>query len=486
MARLRDEDIPYTVVGGLSLFAAPEIRDLEQGLRAIADPHDDVALTRLMTAGPWRLDALEILRVAQAANFDKRHLIEVVQEMVASDGDATAPGTRAKLRRLLDAIEELQPQTWREGPSTILERFLDMTGQVLNLVAADTTDAHRMVANIASLMCFASDWQTAHSKGRPAGFVDYRDAYQAAGGELPTSVELTEDVQGVRLMTLYQAKGLEFRHVFVPALLKGEWPTKEGEAVHFADNCQGGIVADDLSSLIVGVPAPADFDAATYNELNERATSHFEGDLQFLAHWAGGWNALARRYLSAIDQSERWTELIRAHGDAPPPGERQRQEETLFAFFSNAFSIFESFGYAAHTLAAWLEMKEFAEIGWRAVSFRATADRFERHLPDTSIARHMASVRDDESYRGISELRHLLSHRSAPGRLIRRHVGSGGPTGAAEWKLAAFADERWDAADLVLDETATVEPLLWIGHQLPPLVSGLLEFWFQTAPEPTG
>ena len=65
VTRLRDEDIPYTVVGGLSLFEAPEIRDLEQGLRAIADPTDDVALVRMMTAGPWRLDALEILRVAR-------------------------------------------------------------------------------------------------------------------------------------------------------------------------------------------------------------------------------------------------------------------------------------------------------------------------------------------------------------------------------------------------------------------------------------
>ncbi|MBA2557953.1 MAG: UvrD-helicase domain-containing protein, partial [Chloroflexi bacterium] len=51
VGRLRDEDIPYTVVGGLSLFDTPEIRDLEQGLRAIANPQDDVALVRTMTAG---------------------------------------------------------------------------------------------------------------------------------------------------------------------------------------------------------------------------------------------------------------------------------------------------------------------------------------------------------------------------------------------------------------------------------------------------
>ena len=67
VARLREESIPYTVSGGLSLFATPEIRDLEQALRALADPFADVALARTLTAGPWRLDALELLAITRAA-----------------------------------------------------------------------------------------------------------------------------------------------------------------------------------------------------------------------------------------------------------------------------------------------------------------------------------------------------------------------------------------------------------------------------------
>ena len=239
VARLQEEDIPYTVVGGLSLFATPEIRDLEQGLRAIADPHDDVALTRMMTAGPWRLDALEILHVSRTARFDKAHLVDMIQQIVTAAEAGTDAGTeptlRAKLRRLLDVIEELQPETWRVGPFTILQRYLELTGQVLDMVAVGSTDAHRIVANIASFLRFAADWQAEHPDGNLGGFVDYLDAYQAAGGELPTSVELTEDVEGVRLMTLYQAKGLEFRHVFIPQLLVDEWPTREGFASSFPE-----------------------------------------------------------------------------------------------------------------------------------------------------------------------------------------------------------------------------------------------------------
>jgi len=136
-------------------------------------------------------------------------------------GEGVAPGargqvevparTQAKLRILLGAIDELNPLTFREGPFTILERYLERTGQVLDLIAADTLEAKRTVTNIASFLRFASDWQAANPHGTMAGFVAYLDAYQLAGGELPTSVELTEDVDGVLLMTLYRPRGWSSR-----------------------------------------------------------------------------------------------------------------------------------------------------------------------------------------------------------------------------------------------------------------------------------
>ena len=257
--RLRDEGIPYTVIGGLSLFETPEIRDLEQSLRAITDPLADVALVRMLSAAPWRLDALDILQLSRLARYDHRHLIEVIREIVdsgslevdqpsdeprsadppeAREGEAppaaretrretVAPTTRARLRRLLETLDDLSARTWREGPFAVLEEYVARTGLVLDLLTSDSLEARRTVANIGSFMRFANDWQTEHPRGNLAGFVDYLDAYQAAGGELPTSVEAGEDVIGVQLMTLYQAKGLEFDHVFVPRLLKGEWPAGE-------------------------------------------------------------------------------------------------------------------------------------------------------------------------------------------------------------------------------------------------------------------
>ena len=263
--RLKSEGIPFTIIGGVSLFELPEIRDLEEGLRAIADPLNVPALVRMMTAGPWRLDAVEILRVTRHADFERIPAIDAVRRIVAvgaaRDGLATlddveaaedAPAdaadageaeaaktaeadkdavvvsadTRAKLRQQLAVLDELGQMTWRDGPFTVLSRYVERTSVILDLLGVGTVEAKRSIVNIGSFMRFASDWQQAKPRGTLADFLAYLDAYKSAAGDLPTSVELTEDVEGVRLMTLYQAKGLEFPIVVIPRVVEGEWPMR--------------------------------------------------------------------------------------------------------------------------------------------------------------------------------------------------------------------------------------------------------------------
>ena len=79
--RLRRSGIPYVVVGATGLFLQPEIRDLEAAMRVLADPTDSVSFTRMLTSGPWRLDAAEILRLRRAAEFDGRPMLQAAREV---------------------------------------------------------------------------------------------------------------------------------------------------------------------------------------------------------------------------------------------------------------------------------------------------------------------------------------------------------------------------------------------------------------------
>ena len=143
-------------------------------------------------------------------------------------GSTSRRSTRAKLRRLLATLDELTPMTWREGPFTVLEEFVERTGARLR----------PRRARHARGQADGRQHRELHALRRTTGSRSTRRA--ASPGSSTTSTptraraatcrrasRLTEDIDGVRLMTLYQAKGLEFPIVFVPQLLKDEWPARE-------------------------------------------------------------------------------------------------------------------------------------------------------------------------------------------------------------------------------------------------------------------
>ena len=281
--RLRREDIPFVVVGGSGLFAIPEVRDVEAALRVCADPADSVSLVRLLSAGPWRLDATEVLRLTRAADWDGRSVYQACLD-VLRDGalpvealaEAGANGEldagllltlwtesdlpeglmlpdsirerrgreararwrqerldtrlRLKLERLKDTLEGLVPRARRDGPYTVLEGYLVRTSLLHDLIAVDTPDSQRTVLALARLMRFTADWQRAHPHESLADFVAYLDAYQQVGGDLEPDLPGRVHVDGVQLMTVYQAKGLEYEVVVLPRLVEGQFPDLREES----------------------------------------------------------------------------------------------------------------------------------------------------------------------------------------------------------------------------------------------------------------
>jgi superfamily I DNA/RNA helicase/RecB family exonuclease len=230
LERLRHASIPFTVIGGGGLFVQPDVRDAEAALRVIANPADSVAFTRLMTAGPWRFDALEIMRLRRVAAWDKRPIYDAASQLLRGElPEQPDPLLRAKLERLLGCIDDLVPRGTRDGPFTLLEDYLVRTNLLHDLIATGTAEAQRSVLALARLMRFAADWQRDQPNGSLRDFIEYLDLYQDIGGELDTERPIGSDLEGVLLMTIYQAKGLEYEVVVVPRLVEGMFPGKRGE-----------------------------------------------------------------------------------------------------------------------------------------------------------------------------------------------------------------------------------------------------------------
>ena len=226
--RLRRASIPHVVVGGTGLFAIPEVRDVEAALRVAANPDDSVSFVRLLTAGPWRLDGAEILRLTRLADWDGRSVFQAARDALGRGelraGDALDPQLRIKLERVMAVVNDLAPRGTREAPFPILEDYLVRTNLLHDLIAVETPEAQRVVLAVARLMRFVADWQRSHPRLSLKDFVDYLDVYQQVGGDLDTDLPGRVEVEGVQLMTVYQAKGLEYEVVFVPRLVEGQFP----------------------------------------------------------------------------------------------------------------------------------------------------------------------------------------------------------------------------------------------------------------------
>ena len=275
--RLRKQDIPYVVVGGTGLFEVPEVRDVEAALRVAANPDNSASFVRLLSAAPWRLDAAEILRVTNAAAWDGRPAFQAARDILregkivappSGEGAASVvePGPtlwadaefdeseaqtvrerrsreqraearreqldarlRVKLERVVGLVDELVPRAQREGPFAVLEEFLVRTNLLHDLIAVETVEAQRSVLALARFMRFVAGWQEAHPRDPLSEFVAYLDLYEDVGGDVDSDAGARVQVEGVQLMTVYQAKGLEYEAVVVPRLVDGQFPDTRDE-----------------------------------------------------------------------------------------------------------------------------------------------------------------------------------------------------------------------------------------------------------------
>ena len=175
-------------------------------------------------------------------------------------------------------------------------------------------------------------------------------------------------------------------------------------------------------------------------------------------------NAISYRFTAFAEYDDLFTTSISKHGTAPPAEERYRQERNLFGFFSNGFSTFESFFYAAFAAAALIQPTRFP-IGTpqqqRNITAGSTVAEYRRTFTNASVVQALEDLTKDPSYLQLKEIRNILSHRSAPGRTI--HVAFGDEPAPDQWKLA----------NIVLDKNTTSTRR---GRAVQVLASAMDEF----------
>ncbi|HSS41398.1 MAG TPA: UvrD-helicase domain-containing protein [Solirubrobacterales bacterium] len=229
---------PY-VVGGRGYWSQQQVADVSALLAVIANPLDDHALFGAL-ASPACGAAPDTLWLLRAAAGKRRHVWPAVEQVASSvvplsgytgqRNHGTEEGGLADPERLLDIPEDerellatfvgriafLRERASRLSLPALIEAAVTETGYDLAVLSRPTGEAR--FANVRKLGRLAAEFES--REGRDLrGFLDFLAA-RAEGEAEAQAATAAEGHDGVRIMTVHNAKGLEFEVVAVPDLAR--------------------------------------------------------------------------------------------------------------------------------------------------------------------------------------------------------------------------------------------------------------------------
>ena len=208
--------IPYIVVGGLRFYDRREIKDVLAYLKLLVNPADTVSLLRVLNTPKRGIGKTTIERLTDASNQLGIPLWEVVNdaEAVRSLGGRSARG----LLQFSELIQDLQRRSLEVPPSELVQRVMEQSGYVAELIADGTDEADDRRRNLNELVNAALQYQEENDEGSLEDFL--------SGAALASDADSKDTEQNrVTLMTLHASKGLEFPVVYLVGLEQGLFPS---------------------------------------------------------------------------------------------------------------------------------------------------------------------------------------------------------------------------------------------------------------------
>lgn len=255
---LEDAGIPFVTVAGRGFYDRPEIRDLLNILRAIADPLDDLAFAGLLRSPAFGL--------SDAALFQLRQSEIPYWQALQGDLSQLSEQDQASARRVLQVLNQLLPMVDRVPVSELLKRVIDELDYRAILATADigikegkaSKAGGRLWRNLDKLMSDTQHSQAVNVRDFLAMLETLNDAGAREG-------EASAEAEGaVRLMTIHSAKGLEYPVVVLADAGRGK-PSSRDNA----------FLSDELGVTFKLDPTPMLFRLAKYMDQDQDKCEDF-------------------------------------------------------------------------------------------------------------------------------------------------------------------------------------------------------------------
>lgn len=214
----RRRGIPYRLVGAVRFYDRREIRDLMAYLKLVANPADDEAFRRAVNVPKRGLGDVTLAVLAERAALDGVSLL-----VVAARADVLAgmrPAARTALEEFVALVQRLRVQAVDASVDELLRDLIEATRYAEHLRAEGQEGIER-VENVREMVAGAAE--VVADDGGEVGLTPLDHFLQKA--TLVAGIDrLDPDADAITMMTMHNAKGLEFPLVIVSGLEDGLFP----------------------------------------------------------------------------------------------------------------------------------------------------------------------------------------------------------------------------------------------------------------------
>ncbi|WP_445150916.1 ATP-dependent helicase [Baekduia sp. Peel2402] len=216
--QLTRADLPFQIIGGTKFYERSEIKDALSYLTLLANPADAISFTRIANSPKRGIGQTSLSRVLAHAETMGISTWDAALDPEGVPGLGTA--AVRSIGRFMDVMKSLQERVAQKVPmGDLLEAVLHESGYLDALQAERTIEAQGRIENLEQLVEVAHEFDASHPQEQ-----DRLDVFLQETALRSDTDKLDDDTGMVTLMTLHNAKGLEYPIVFMIGMEEGVFP----------------------------------------------------------------------------------------------------------------------------------------------------------------------------------------------------------------------------------------------------------------------
>jgi DNA helicase-2/ATP-dependent DNA helicase PcrA len=277
---LRILNINYKVIGSVRFYDRKEIKDIISYLQFLVNDSDTVAFERIVNVPRRGIGESTVKKIRVYLNETGKSIFEALESI--EEIKNISPRIKGSLSEFKDLITELKSYSL-QGPSKTIQKVLELTGYKMSLIKEGTLESQMRIENIEELLNSAFSFENLYEEEIDEPYGMLRDYLESIA--LFSETDKLEDADRVLLMTLHNAKGLEFPYVFMTGMEENLFPherSSQGDNSEIEEErrlCYVGITRAEKKLYLTHAWSRTLWGGTVYNlpsRFLEEGSSHFD------------------------------------------------------------------------------------------------------------------------------------------------------------------------------------------------------------------